>query len=112
MTDQEKDKLIMEALEECFHEYDWDRLRVGGAVCIKCGHVGLRVILATPEGFFWTWPRLRKDKKLFKEFIQDYLTSECEWHEPDPWFLPFELVDFTHFRDTLAEFLEGRRESV
>lgn len=91
LTDEQKDRLIVEALGESM------------AVWFQLGNN-----LATPEGFFWIWPRLKKDKKLFREFIQNYLVSQHEWDEPNPWFLPLELVDYIRFRDALAEFLEGR----
>ena len=64
MTDQEKDKLIVESLGECWHEWEYDsHYNYPKAMLCVCGskHYKLPIPpLATPEGFFWWWERAQK----------------------------------------------------
>lgn len=64
MTDEEKDKLIIEALGGCWHEWEGSWTYDAYLECKKCKEVYPTVPprpkilnLATPEGFFWWWPR-------------------------------------------------------
>jgi len=103
MTDINKDRLIVEALGECWHEWEW---KYGNPLCLKCGsETGIDIALATWQGFGWWWERFLK-KKWAKECIHDYLVSKHEWDEPDPWFVPFDFIGLGG-RDFMAEWLEA-----
>ena len=79
-TDQEKDKLIVEALGECWH----DAFR-------------LSIPLATPSGFFWWWERAKK-MEWWDDFIRNFT-----YHD-----YLINLVDLTRGRDDLYKFLVER----
>jgi hypothetical protein len=111
MTDQEKDKVIVLALGECWHdERDpiYHSTQMGTSFrCTKCGlefwarynHPSL----ATPEGFFWWFPRLLK-KDYAREFIHDFCKAPRGYNV-----IPIYYVnDPTRGRDAAYRFFVGR----
>ena len=113
MNDQEKDRLIVEALGECWHEWipDGTRYSFYGWKCRNCKNCkGYSVEdnppminLATWEGFGWTWEQAQK-----MEWWNDFLhsSSKTGLHKID--ILGY-YVHPIRFRDALAEFLERRK---
>jgi len=108
MTDQEKDKLIVEALGGCWHEWEFPTDNPNLAICRKCHTFPPRLNFATWEGFGWWWERFLK-QKWARECIHDYLVTEYEWDEPDPWYVPFDFLGIKG-RDFLAEWLEANED--
>jgi len=100
LNDEEKDKLIVEAMGECWHEFARNKTLNTHFFCIKCcietNNYHLNKHLATPEGFFWIWPRLKKQ----------------------PWYVAFrekerytdDLIDPPSLRDRLFNWLEANPE--
>ena len=123
MTDQEKDKLIVESLGECWHEWEYDshynypraadvidgskyaelkaqlQILQKAMLCV-CGskHYKLPIPpLAAPSGFFWWWKRAQK-MEWWDDFIRNFT-----YHD-----YLINLVDLTRGRDALYEFLVER----
>jgi len=108
LTAQEKDKLIVEALGECWHDtkkpIDWHPNFGTQYKCSKCGiEIWARYInpsLDTWEGFGWIWERAQKmewwDRFMWEESLDHFRTWKY-------------LVSPTRFRDALVEFLERRK---
>ena len=114
MTAQEKDKLIVEALGECWHEWIPDETRYSfyGWKCRNCKNCkGYSVEdnppminLATWEGFGWTWERVQK-----MEWWESFCRSLWILGPFNPVVVPSSYIEPTRFRDALAEFLERRK---
>ena len=103
MTDQEKDKLIVEAFGECWHDAEGELRSHIWPTCSKCGepHTKWPKIanqnLVTPDGFFWWWKRAQK-MEWWDDFIRNFT-----YHD-----YLINLVDFTRGRDDLYKFLMER----
>jgi hypothetical protein len=101
MIDQEKDKLIVESLGECWHEWEYDsHYNYPKAMLCVCGskHYKLPILpLATPSGFFWWWKRAQK-MEWWDDFIRNFT-----YHD-----YLINLVDLTRGRDDLYKFLVER----
>ena len=100
MTDQEKDKLIVEALGECWHEFPTPY----SCICQKCGYYAIPQQLTDPDGFFWTWERAQK-----MEWWESFCRSLWILGPFNPVVVPSSYIEPTRFRDALAEFLERRK---
>jgi len=113
MTDQKKDRLIVEALGECWHEWGnpsmHDPEMLQTRICKICGKNNENdwiPKLATPEGFFWIWPRMQK-MLWGAEFLEWWwMGSESV---PKAFYLIAFNINPPRLRDSLAEFLEGRK---
>ena len=79
MTDQEKDKVIIEWLGECWHEWESDLVEGESGQysyscsCKKCGigkfsSKGVSLDLSTWSGFGWLLERLRKREE-YMDFV-------------------------------------------
>jgi len=106
MTDEQKDKLIVEALGECWHEYD--------GTSVWCKHCGSLIYgphdrpnLATPEGFFWIWERAQK-KEWWPIFKAWFWGHDGVRHLP--MMIPEEFIDPIRGRDALAEWLRNNED--
>jgi hypothetical protein len=105
MTNQKKDKLIVEALGGCFHTNDMRKVR-GKLIwytCTKCGNQAFErnITLATPEGFFWWWPRM-----LTKEWADEFLAEDLLLASTPKF--AYRKINPIVGRDKLVEFLERR----
>lgn len=113
MTDQEKDRLIVEELGECWHEWaeyhDDDRLE--NYQCKKCKEIVLAIhifdlhnglVLDTPSGFFWWFPKMLKR---FPDFVSTYNGS----HDVDlGLLLQVKIINPVIGRDCFYEYLRGK----
>ena len=61
--------------------------------------------LSTPSGFFWTWDKLW-EKRLAIKFMKYYSIKHLG--EPEPGFMPFELLNINLCMNALAGFLESK----
>ena len=84
MTDQEKDRLIVEKLEG-----DWQGWWKYHS-------------LSTPDGFFWMWNRAQT-MEWWNEFLTK-ISGRIYWTNT----IPHRYVNPHRFRDALAEFLENK----
>ena len=116
MNDQEKDRLIVLALGECWHEWEKDGPNTDPEIasikiCIKCSKDNRyhRIPpLATPEGFFWWWERVQKQKwyDVFIQWAKKHLRNQ---HGPPVlWWEKF--FHEVRGRDVLAEWLDSNRD--
>lgn len=99
MTKEERDRLIIEELGECWHKYNIPF----GIVCLKCGFHSLNPDLSTPEGFFWWWSRGQRE-----EWWPDFYDYLCV---PGTNIFDIENIDPDRGADALAEFLIQRKEN-
>jgi hypothetical protein len=116
MNDQEKDRVIVESLGECWHEWEYySSYRLAGEEsderCVKCKRFKseLKVdSLSTWEGFGWWWERAQK-MEWWVEFIvwlqHKYLRSNFQY---DVRMIPIVFTNPIRGRDALYEFLLGR----
>ena len=102
----QKDRLIVEALGECWHEYDGTSAR-----CKHCGSLVYiphdRPNLATPEGFFWILERAQK-KEWWPIFKAWFWGHDGVRHLP--MMIPEEFIDPIRGRDALSDWLEANPE--
>ena len=109
-----RNKLIIEALGGCWHEYEcttFPHLK-----CKKCNRLEIGVVedgfdvdLSTPDGFFWAWDRA-KEKEWWPDFLL-YL-FEKRYGRSSIWayrLVCVDDIDLDTFANNLAEFLEGRK---
>jgi len=103
MTDDKKDRLIVEALGVSYVK------KFGRSIAIiQNSNPEFIPNLATPEGFFWTWKRAQK-MEWWLEFI--CVSSSANFLAISS--LSKYLIKFinpTCFRDALAEFLEKNKK--
>jgi hypothetical protein len=109
MNDQEKDKVIVEALGGCSHDWEyWSPIRLcsenSDYQCKKCKawRSEKDISLATPEGFFWWWERAQK-MEWWDEFISEEISQDSNTRNYD-----LEVINPTQGRDALYEFWVGR----
>jgi len=110
---EKRDKLIVQTLGECWHECG----KKPDYACPKCGETNtdlqgwyinpasLNIDLSTPSGFFWTWDKLW-EKRLAIKFMKYYSIKHLG--EPEPGFMPFELLNINLCMNALAGFLESK----
>ena len=107
MTSQEKDKLIFEALGECWHVLEPDYHGKLEHVCQRCGKLFLprkrERFFTTWEGFGRLWEQAQK-MEWWQEFRRD--RGLCTNSQ----FFLTSLINRIRFRDALAEFLERRKK--
>lgn len=118
MTDQEKDKLIVEALGECWHEWEAlsnQSLRLGEDYCYMCHNYRLEVEeipnLTTWEGFGWWWERAQKMEwwdNFWGYLCDTVVNKKIKLPDYADYCFTFYFIDPTRGRDALAEFLIGR----
>lgn len=114
MTKEERDKLIIEELGGCWHEWKGLGHTFPGAwsKCPKCYkhpiYMYPNLSLSTPNGFFWVWDRLWK-MKWSGEFLI-YLQENANLWKYDPQAFPVYFINPDRFADALAEFLTQRKE--
>jgi hypothetical protein len=121
-TDEEKDRLIVESLGECWHEWKPRTWHDGSTyVCKKCEHsepAGLHhnPTLATWPGFGWWWERMQKMEcwEAFIEFVRSDWKYRVKVKTKEGWDAYWweKLIDPTRGRDAAYEFFlahpEGR----
>ena len=115
MTDQKKDKLIVEALGGCWHNWTYFSATALCAdesdyQCSKCGQWKSEQefkSLATPEGFFWIWERAQK-KEWWPIFKAWFWGHDGVRHLP--MMIPEEFIDPIRGRDALAEWLRNNED--
>ncbi len=113
MASEQKDKLIVEALGECWHE--WSGPASDSCICEKCGVKFFDIdlddpsycSLAIPDGFFWIWERAQK-MEWWNIFFEHIFWKTFELDDPYTWFVDF--VNPPRFRDTLSNWLEANPE--
>ena len=117
MTDEQKDRLIVEALGGEWHDYKLSNGK-GLSTC-SCGNKGMAVWdycvhanpnLATPEGFFWWWERVQKMK--WWDCFLDWINLQYAKGYLGPEFnrcLEF-MIHPIRGRDALAEWLVNNPE--
>ena len=101
MTGQEKDRLVVEALGVDYIKHFGKSIGTrqnGKPVFIPN--------LATPEGFFWIWPRMQT--MLWGEEFLEWWWMGSE-SVPKAFYLIAFNLNPPRLRDSLAEFLEGRK---
>ncbi len=115
MTKENRDRIIIESLGGCWHEWEHGETVENDWHCKKCwrnyshgyGFDPMNQI-NTPNGFFWWWERAQKmewwgEFWMFfakKYFIEPKTTTE----------LVSLLINSDRGADALAEFLEGRKK--
>ena len=107
MDNEKRDKLIIETLGGCWHE--WNGYSGPGGpyiICYKCkkDHQNAHPnSLSTSSGFFWVWDRAIL-KEWFREFAHDFCKAPIGFNV-----FPNFYINPDRFAAALAEFLEGRK---
>jgi len=106
----QKDKLIVEALGGCWHEWEFPTDNPNLAICRKCHTFPPRLNLATWEGFGWWWERVQKMK--WWDCFLDWINLQYAKGYLGPEFnrcLEF-MIHPIRGRDALAEWLRNNED--
>ncbi len=110
MTKEERDRIIIEELGGCFHNWKVNK------ICSLCGldYGSLGSVLpdlSTPSGFFWAWHEMLKKEELFVEFIGCIIQKKIgDQAYGGLAVLIYFLSHRVLFMEVLAEFLEERKK--
>ena len=111
MTKNERDKLILEALGECEHNFPPISTE-SPFRCLKCGMLYVlcsRPDFSTPDGFFRVWNGA-KEKEWWYEFLEWCLIQIEGVITKYIFSFPIIFINPDRFADAVAEFLEKREE--
>lgn len=103
MTKEGRDRIIVEAIGGCWHEWEDSKKESNRLTCKKCGSrawPGVAADLSTPTGFFWWWPKAQK-MEWWPEFCEKVLAT---------WDNLFFIINPDRGAWALAEFLDGRKK--
>ena len=108
---EKRDKLIIEALGGCWHDYfildgGTERITLRGE-CKKCKSLDDNPDLSTPDGFFWVLDKLW-GMKWSGEFLI-YIQENANLWKYDPQAFPIFFLNPDRLMDILAWFLESRK---